>query len=98
MNSTDLVTVQLPRSALVVQAPEPVSVSQRTVQEVFGLTPRAYLGLCKRDAFPVTRVGRLRVAMCSDLRAYLTAERERAQPRAAGGAMRYILAAGGRRL
>lgn len=69
----DMVTVSIPRSALVVVAPPPDLVHQGNVAAVVGLDPATYLALCKRGHWAVTRVGRLRVARRADVLAYFAA-------------------------
>lgn len=68
----DMVTVSIPRSALVVVAPPPDLVHQGNVAAVVGIDPATYLALCKRGHWPVKREGRLRVSSRVDVLAYFT--------------------------
>lgn len=92
----ETVTIEIPRSALTVLAPDPVSITQRTSDAALGLPPRVFLKLCRQGAFPSTRVGRYRVALVSDVRAYLEAARQRQQPKRSSA--EFLRAAGFRKV
>jgi hypothetical protein len=67
----DLVTLQVPRSALQVVAAPPEFVHQGIVETIIGLPARDYLALSKRGAWPVVREGRRILARREAVLAYL---------------------------
>lgn len=66
----DFVTVRLPRSAFVSNAPRPATVTQRSCMEHFGISKRDFLRMAGRR-FPVSKIGHLRIARYSDVEAAL---------------------------
>jgi hypothetical protein len=50
----------------------PELVTQDSVFELFGITPRAYLGFARAGRFPCTKRGRIRIAHYEDVKNYLT--------------------------
>lgn len=75
----DLVTITVPRSALTVVEPTPLTVTQRTCLKLFSLSKDDYLRLAGR-AFAVKKIGKLRIARYADVAAYLTSDQERQTP------------------
>lgn len=67
----ELVTVTIPRSALVVVAPPPSHVDQNTVSSVVGLDRKAYLKHSNAGAWPVTRAGKKLLAKTADVQAWI---------------------------
>lgn len=65
-------TLRVPRSAFVVVAPEPATVTQKTVQNHFGLPPTMFKQLVRDGLIPAKRVGRLIFASYDDVRRVLT--------------------------
>lgn len=66
-------TANVPRSFFTVVAPTPVTVTQHSAFDHFGLPVGDYMRMARAGAFPTKRVGRLRVARYDTLLEYLTA-------------------------
>jgi hypothetical protein len=55
-------------------APTPATVTQRTVEQHFGIPPRTYRRMVREGAFPTKKVGRLIFAAYDDVRRAVTSE------------------------
>jgi hypothetical protein len=79
-DDTIMVTVPIPREALVVTAPPPVLLSQRNVEQVVGVPPESYLKMLRAPDFSPTIIvdGKLRMVRREDFVAWL--EKHRAAP------------------
>ncbi len=65
-------TLRVPRTAFVVVAPEPATVTQRTAEQHFGIPPRLYKELVRNGQFPTKRIGRLVFAAYDDVKRAVT--------------------------
>ncbi len=65
-------TLRVPRDAFVVVAPEPATVTQRTVEQHFGIPPRLYKRMVREGLFPVKRLGHLILAAYADVKRAVT--------------------------
>ncbi len=68
---SDVVTVEIPLSALTVFAPPPSTVTQRNCLACFGISKDDFLRMAGSD-FPITQKGKLRIAKYADVEAALT--------------------------
>ncbi len=76
----EMVMVQIPREVVAscVTVPRlPETVTQDSVFSVFGIKPKSYLAFARAGEFPNQKRGRLRVALYSDVRAFLTRQVDR---------------------
>lgn len=65
-------TLRVPKNAFVLVAPEPATVTQRTVDQHFGIPPTTYKRMVRDGFFPTKRIGRLIVASYDDVKRALT--------------------------
>jgi hypothetical protein len=64
-------TLRVPRSAFTIIAPPPATVTQRTVEQHFGVPPRLYKEMARDGLFPTKKIGRLIFATYEDIRRVL---------------------------
>ena len=64
--------LRVPKTAFVVVAPEPATVTQRTVEQHFGIPPRLYKSMVRDGLFPTKRIGRLIFAKYEDVKREVT--------------------------
>ena len=65
-------TLRVPKSAFVVVAPEPATVTQHTAEQHFGIPVRTYKKMVLDGLFPTKRMGRLIFASYDDVRRAVT--------------------------
>jgi hypothetical protein len=65
-------TLRVPRKAFIVVAPPPATVTQRTVEQHFGMPPRAFKRIVRDGLLPSKRVGRLIFVTYDDVRRVVT--------------------------
>ncbi|MFI5297519.1 MAG: hypothetical protein ACHREM_05420 [Polyangiales bacterium] len=65
-------TLRVPKSAFVVVAPPPATVTQRTVEQHVGITPRAFKRLVRDGRLSAKRLGHLIVVDYEEIRRVLT--------------------------
>jgi hypothetical protein len=75
--------LRVPKGAFILVSPPPATVTQRTVEQHFGITPRAFKKLVREGAFAAKRIGQLIVVAYDDVHRALTEGAQvhaRAQP------------------
>ena len=66
------VTIRIPKSLFVMVAPPPATVTQRTVEQHFGITPRSYKSMVRDGMFPVKKIGKTIFASYEDVKRVVT--------------------------
>jgi hypothetical protein len=66
------ITLRVPRGAFVIKPPPPATVTQRTVEQHFGLSARRFRAMARDGRFPVKRIGVLLFAVYDDVYRALT--------------------------
>jgi hypothetical protein len=64
--------LRVPRSAFTIVAAEPATVTQRTVEQHFGVPPRLYKEMARDGLFPTKKIRRLIFAAYNDVKRVLT--------------------------
>lgn len=64
--------LRIPRSAFVIVAPEPATVTQKTAEQHFGIPARLYKEMVRDGLFPTKRIGRLIFAAYEDVKRAVT--------------------------
>lgn len=75
--STDLddeiaITIRIPKALFVMHAAPPATVTHKTVEQHFGITPRKFRRMASEGMFPVKKVGRELFAAYEDVRRVVT--------------------------
>lgn len=65
-------TLRVPRSAFVIVAPQPATVTRRTVEQNFGIPPRMYKDMARNGVFPSKRIGHMVFAAYDDVKRAVT--------------------------
>lgn len=71
-----VLTLRIPRLLLGGPQSPPATVTQRTVEHCFGMTPRTYRDMARAGLFPTKRIGRLVFARFADVLRALTEDAE----------------------
>ena len=66
------VTIRIPKSLFVLTAPPPATVTHKTVEQHFGITPRKFRQMASDGMFPVKKLGREMFAAYEDVRRVVT--------------------------
>lgn len=66
------VTIRIPKALFIMNAPPPATVTQKTVEQHFGITPRAYKAMVRDGMFPVKKIGRAIFSAYDDVKRVVT--------------------------
>lgn len=66
------VTIRIPKSLFISIAPPPATVTQKTVERHFGITPRSYKAMVRDGLFPVKKIGKTIFASYDDVKRVVT--------------------------
>ncbi len=66
------VTIRIPKSLFVMVAPPPATVTQKTAEQHFGITPRSYKAMVRDGFFPVKKIGKTIFASYDDVKRVVT--------------------------